>query len=52
MLGLLIDCGSDSQPEQTGLANTPAALDWPGTEAALAELGGPALLAQLPGDVV
>jgi cytochrome c biogenesis protein CcmG, thiol:disulfide interchange protein DsbE len=40
LLCLLICCGSDEQPEQTGLAHTPVALDWPGTAAALAQLEG------------
>jgi len=36
----LAACGSEEPPEQTGLDHAPVALDWPGTEAALAQLEG------------
>jgi thiol-disulfide isomerase/thioredoxin len=40
LLCLLICCGSETQPKQSGLATTPQALDWPGIEAALSQLEG------------
>jgi thiol-disulfide isomerase/thioredoxin len=40
LLFLLLSCGSQEQPEQARLATDPVALDWPGTEAALAQLEG------------
>ncbi len=40
LLCLLVCCGSQEQPAQARLATEPVALDWPGTEAALAQLEG------------
>lgn len=40
LLCLLICCGAEEAPESSRLSHTPVALDWPGTEAALAKLEG------------